>query len=100
MRPEKLSEAEIEVVLEGLTDWVFDNSQQSLHRNFVFKSFSEAWGFMAQMALLAEEMDHHPDWCNSFNRVDVHLKTHDQGGITALDVSMARAMERASVLLA
>tara|TARA_R110002096_G_scaffold136187_4_gene288614 strand:+ start:192 stop:494 length:303 start_codon:yes stop_codon:yes gene_type:complete len=94
MRPEKLTEVDIQITLESLPGWTFDEGQQSLHRSFMFKNFSEAWGFMAQTALLAEKMDHHPDWRNSFNRVEVRLTTHDQGGVTLLDVSMAKAMEK------
>ena len=60
---------------------------------FRFEDFSEAWGFMGRVALLAEKMDHHPEWFNVYNRVDVTLTTHDAGGVTDLDVKMATFMQ-------
>ncbi len=63
-----------------------------LHRHFEFTSFVEAFGFMTRAALLAEKMDHHPEWSNVFNQVDVELSTHDVGGITEFDFELARAM--------
>ena len=61
---------------------------------FRFRAFSEAWGFMARAALVAEKLDHHPEWFNVWNRVEVTLATHDAGGLTALDVQLAQAMDR------
>ena len=61
---------------------------------FRFEDFSEAWGFMGRVALMAEKMDHHPEWFNVYNRVDVTLTTHDAGGVTDLDVKMAAFMEK------
>jgi len=63
---------------------------------FRFEDFSEAWGFMSRIALLAEKLDHHPEWFNVYNRVDVTLTTHDAGGVTELDLKMAEAMEAAA----
>lgn len=65
-----------------------------LRREFTFADFSEAWAFMSRVALLAESSNHHPDWSNSWNRVVVELVSHDLGGITARDVSMAAAISR------
>jgi 4a-hydroxytetrahydrobiopterin dehydratase len=61
-----------------------------LHREFTFKDFSEAWAFMARVALLAEKADHHPDWSNSWNRVVIDLVSHDAGGITERDTTLAQ----------
>ena len=64
-----------------------------LHKGFRFPDFVAAFGFMTRAALVAEAMDHHPEWCNVYNRVEVDLRTHDAGGITALDFELARRME-------
>jgi 4a-hydroxytetrahydrobiopterin dehydratase len=65
---------------------------RALVREFRFADFSEAWGFMARCALMAERMDHHPEWTNVWNRVSVRLTTHDAGGLTEKDFALARAM--------
>ncbi len=85
--PEKLSEAEISQALETLPGWAVQNGK--LRREFEFQDFSEAFGFMTRAALVAESMNHHPEWKNVWNRVVVELSTHDAGGITALDAELA-----------
>lgn len=80
----------LEPIVSDLDGWSLRTHQ--LYRRFEFADFSEAFGFMARCALLAEKMDHHPDWSNVYNTVEVRLSTHDAGGITELDVKMARAM--------
>jgi 4a-hydroxytetrahydrobiopterin dehydratase len=80
MKTEKLSPAEIEERLGHLPDWGLD--QHKLFRHFVFENFIEAFGFMAQVALLAETMNHHPEWSNAWNRVEIYLTSHDAGGIS------------------
>ena len=92
-RPEKLTETEINTALDRLSGWVYSSETKSLSKNFTFKSFSEAWAFMSRCALLAETLNHHPDWSNSYNRVCVTLMTHDRGGVTALDIQLATAMD-------
>ena len=87
MSPEKLSPAEIERRLQALPDWVLD--QHKLYRQFVFRDFVEAFGFMSRVALLAEAMNHHPEWSNVYNREDIHLTSHDAGGISERDFSLA-----------
>ena len=87
MSPEKLSPAEIERRLQALPGWVLD--QHKLYRRFVFRDFVEAFGFMSRVALLAEAMNHHPEWSNVYNRVDIHLTSHDAGGISERDFSLA-----------
>ena len=91
-RPSRLSDAEISDRHASLPGWSYAGGK--LHREFVFSDFSEAFGFMARVALVAEKMDHHPDWSNVWNRVAVALSTHDAGGITALDFELAREMNR------
>ena len=84
-----LKPAEIEAARVRLTGWTLDDSGKKLSRSLKFKDFSEAFGFMARVALLAEKAGHHPDWSNSYNRVDITLSTHDAGGLTQKDVDLA-----------
>ncbi|CTQ32471.1 4a-hydroxytetrahydrobiopterin dehydratase [Jannaschia rubra] len=70
--------------------WTRDGD--AIARRFTFANFSQAWGFMSRVALLAEAADHHPDWRNVWNRVDIRLTTHDAGGLTAKDTDLARAI--------
>ncbi len=89
-RPEKLGEDELRNAVEKLSGWSLENDK--LHREFRFQDFNEAFGFMARVALIAESMDHHPEWFNVWNRVVVDLSTHDAGGVTSLDLELARKM--------
>lgn len=88
-----LSQTEIERALSDLPDWT-RNADGALARSFSFKTFNAAFGFMTRVALLAETAGHHPDWSNSYNRVDIALLTHDKGGITQKDVDLATAIDR------
>ena len=72
-------------------EWREDD--QGLHRTFVFADFSEAWAFMSKVAVLAEEHDHHPDWSNSWNRVDITLISHDKRAVTERDRRLAAAID-------
>lgn len=84
-------------VRDAMTDlpaWALADDGKSISRSFRFRDFGEAFGFMARVALAAEKMDHHPDWANVYNRVDVRLNTHDAGGLTELDLKLARKMDR------
>jgi 4a-hydroxytetrahydrobiopterin dehydratase len=91
-RPPLLSEKDVKARLEAHPAWTIKAGK--LHREFRFAGFSEAFGFMARAALAAEKLDHHPDWTNVWNRVDVSLDTHDAGGITELDFRLAAEMDR------
>ena len=91
-RPTKLSSAEAEQRLSALPGWTNDGGK--LHRTFTFRDFSEAFAFMARVALEAEKLNHHPDWSNAWNRVAVDLTTHDAGGLTELDFRLAAEMNR------
>ena len=90
----KLNDAEISVQLEEISGWTVEN--EKLHREFQFNSFVEAFGFMASVALIAESMNHHPEWFNVYNRVTVDLATHDAGGISALDFELAKKIDALS----
>jgi 4a-hydroxytetrahydrobiopterin dehydratase len=89
----KLSEAERAALLPGLPEWALDTARDGIARNFRFRDFSEAFGFMARVALLAEKADHHPEWSNVWNRVDILLTTHDAGGLSMRDIEMAKAID-------
>ncbi|KAB8316891.1 4a-hydroxytetrahydrobiopterin dehydratase [Tolypothrix campylonemoides VB511288] len=85
-----LSASELGIALQELRGWSIE--QGKLHRQFQFPSFIEAFGFMTSVALVAETMGHHPEWCNIYNRISVDLITHDAGGITMNDIHLARKM--------
>jgi len=87
----KLTDSEIKQHLSQLSGWSLKDGK--LHKTFQFKSFVEAFGFMAKVALAAEAMNHHPEWFNVYNRVTVDLTTHDLGGISTFDVELARKMD-------
>ena len=89
-RPKPLSSEEIERRLCELEGWTLAGGK--LHREFKFANFIEAFAFMTGAALVAEKMDHHPEWSNVYNRVVVDLTTHDAGGLTDLDFGLAAAM--------
>lgn len=90
----KLNDAEINAQLEEISGWTVEN--EKLHKEFQFDSFVEAFGFMARVALIAESMNHHPEWFNVYNRVTVDLATHDAGGISALDFEVAEKIDALS----
>lgn len=98
-RPTPLGESELSAAVADLPGWEVVDGQ--LHRELRFRDFATAFGFMAAAATVAEKLDHHPDWSNSWAKVVVDLSTHDAGGITELDVQLARRMsELAAPLLA
>lgn len=94
MAREKLGAAAVAEALAALEGWSLAADGNSISRTFVFRNFSEAFGFMTRCALAAEKLDHHPDWSNSYKSVDVTLSTHDAGGLTQLDFDLARRMNR------
>lgn len=85
-----------ETALKGLDGWRAAEGRDALVKSFRFKDFNAAFGFMTRVALLAEKMDHHPEWSNVYNRVEVLLATHEAGGVTERDVKMARFMDAAA----
>jgi 4a-hydroxytetrahydrobiopterin dehydratase len=90
---EQLSDDERAAVLDELDEWDYDEARDALTRRFAFADFSQAFAFMTRVALLAEKADHHPEWSNVYNRVDIVLTTHDAGGLSTRDIAMARAIE-------
>ncbi len=89
----KLSPKEREDALKTLPHWTSEKSRDAISRTFVFRDFNAAFGFMARVALLAEKMDHHPEWSNVYKTVNVTLSTHDAGGVTEKDIALAKAMD-------
>jgi 4a-hydroxytetrahydrobiopterin dehydratase len=92
MRHAALDEPAIAALLAALPGWV--RKGDTIERTFAFADFSEAWGFMARVALIAEKMDHHPNWSNVYKQVHIALTTHDSGGLTAKDRMLAEAIDR------
>jgi 4a-hydroxytetrahydrobiopterin dehydratase len=90
---EQLDDEERAEALDKLDEWDFDEARDAITRSFLFADFSEAFAFMTRVALLAEVRDHHPEWSNVWNRVDILLTTHDAGGLSQRDVDMAEAID-------
>lgn len=91
---EQLTEAERRAALAKLPGWRMVEGRDAIQKTFTFKDFNQAFGFMARVALVAEKMDHHPEWSNVYKTVDVTLSSHDAGGLTERDVKLAAAMDR------
>jgi len=91
---EKLTGDARKAALAKLDGWSEVKGRDAIAKKFVFKNFSEAFGFMTRAALMAEKLDHHPEWSNVYKTVEVTLSTHDAGGVTELDVKLAEAMNR------
>ena len=93
-RPEKLTAEARKTALAKLSGWSEAAGRDAIAKKFVFKDFNAAFGFMTRAALIAEKMDHHPEWFNVYKTVEVTLSTHDAGGVTELDVQLAGAMDK------
>ncbi|MBJ6611148.1 MAG: 4a-hydroxytetrahydrobiopterin dehydratase [Candidatus Thiothrix moscowensis] len=89
---DKLTDDALADILQGLPGWVL--RENKLHRVLTFADFVEAFGFMAQVALVAERMNHHPEWCNVYKTVAISLTTHDAGGLTGKDIALAQEINR------
>ena len=93
-RPQKIG---ADAALQRLSGWAkLEGDRDAISKTFRFKDFNSAFGFMSRVALLAEKLDHHPEWCNVYNRVEVVLATHDANGVTELDVTLAAFMDQAA----
>jgi 4a-hydroxytetrahydrobiopterin dehydratase len=91
---DKLTGNTRKTALGKLSGWSEVDGRDAISRTFKFADFNEAFGFMARAALIAEKLDHHPEWFNVYNKVEVTLSTHDAGGVTERDVKLAEAMDR------
>jgi len=92
--PEKLNPARVAAANQELTNWTLGQTPQSLSRSLEFVDFKQAFAFMTRVALLAEELGHHPEWFNVYKRVDITLSTHDCDGLSELDLRMARSIDQ------
>jgi 4a-hydroxytetrahydrobiopterin dehydratase len=88
---EKYNQDEIDKNLQNFTGWEYKNN--AVERSFLFKDFSEAFGFMTRVALIAETLEHHPDWSNVYNKVTMRLSTNDAGGVTEKDFAFVKKVE-------
>lgn len=93
MAVSKLDDAARAAALANLPQWTYDAEAQGIRRNLRFADFAEAFGFMARVAIIAEKADHHPEWFNVYNRVEILLTTHDAGGLSQRDIDMATAID-------
>src|SRR5476649_2830467 len=91
---QKLTAAARKTALEKLAGWSEVSGRDAITKKFTFKDFNEAFGFMTRAALVAEKLDHHPEWFNVYKTVEVTLATHDAGGVTELDIKLAEAMNK------
>lgn len=89
-----LSESELDQALNGLEGWAKVPEREAIAKEFKFKNFNQAFGFMTRAAMICEQLDHHPEWFNVYNKVQVTLTTHSTGGISELDIKLARAMDQ------
>lgn len=93
MAVQGLTRNEAQVLVGALDGWAFTRDGDAIGRTFEFGDFSQAFAFMTQVALVAEKMDHHPEWSNVYNKVQIELTTHDADGLSMLDMKMARTIE-------
>jgi 4a-hydroxytetrahydrobiopterin dehydratase len=91
---QKLAAESRKAALARLSGWSEVSGRDAISKTFTFKNFNEAFGFMTRAALVAEKMDHHPEWSNVYKTVNVTMSTHDAGGLTELDVKLAEAMDK------
>lgn len=94
----RIPDAEADAALAHLPGWTRNAERSAISKAFRFRDFNQAWGFMTRVALLAEKLDHHPEWFNVWNRVDITLTTHDAGGLSDRDLQMAIAIEKVATL--
>ena len=93
MAAEKLTDEALQSALAGLDRWALDDAGNGIEKMYQFEDFNAAFGFMSRAALKAEQLNHHPEWFNVWNRVEVRLSTHDAGGVTSLDIALAGFMD-------
>ncbi len=94
MSAEKLNDTEREAGLAELEGWNLVDGRDAMSKTFTFRNFNEAFGWMSRVALAAEKMDHHPEWFNVYKTVEVTLSTHSVGGLSSLDIKLAKMMDK------
>ena len=92
----RLTDAEVSALLSEFPDWTLREDGKAIVRTFRFADFNEAFGFMTRVAIYADKADHHPEWFNVYNRVEVRLTTHDAGGLTERDIALATVADAAA----
>jgi 4a-hydroxytetrahydrobiopterin dehydratase len=97
MENARLTTAEIATMLSGLDGWAELHGRQAIGKSLKFANFREAFAFMGEVALMAEKIDHHPEWTNVWNKVDIVLSTHSANGLTGLDEKLAKAIDKAAL---
>ena len=97
---DRLGAEEREAALAALTEWSLDEARDAIRRSFRFRDFAQAFAFMTAVALAAEKANHHPEWSNVWNKVDILLTTHEAGGLTRRDVDLAMRIDRLAASLA
>ncbi|RHY34057.1 hypothetical protein DYB32_001180 [Aphanomyces invadans] len=95
--PKRLTSTERSLGLAKIPDWKVVEGRDAIYRRFDFKDFNEAWGFMSRAALVAEQTNHHPEWFNVYNRVDVTLSTHDCNGLSQNDINFATKLDEFAI---
>ena len=91
----RLNDQQIRTALTELSEWSYvSGDPDSIKKDFKFKNFSQAWAFISRVALLAEKQDHHPEWSNVYNKVSMTLTTHDAGGVSEKDFTLAKAIDK------
>lgn len=93
MAVSKLNDEDRIAALNQVPQWTYDRDSGGIRRTLTFGDFAQAFGFMTRIAILAEKADHHPEWFNVYNRVDIHLTTHDADGLSQRDIAMAKAID-------
>jgi len=93
----RLNAAERTAAIKQVPQWKLAEEKDAISRQFKFRNFNQAFGFMTQVALQAEKLNHHPEWFNVYSTLDVKLTTHDVGGLTELDIKLAKFMDRAAM---
>jgi 4a-hydroxytetrahydrobiopterin dehydratase len=94
---EKLDGAARAEALKGLHGWTEVAGRDAIKKSFQFRTFADAWGFMSKVALAAEKMDHHPEWFNVYNKVEITLSTHDARGLSRRDIDLAKTIDKLAV---
>ena len=97
MQVSRLDDTSRDAAMQQLPQWTYDADTKGIRRSVRFDDFAEAFGFMTRIAILAEKADHHPEWFNVYNRVDILLTTHDAGGLSQRDVNLATAIDAITV---
>jgi 4a-hydroxytetrahydrobiopterin dehydratase len=96
MENARLSDSQVDEMLAGIDSWSKLHGRQAIGKSLKFSNFREAFAFMGEVALMAEKIDHHPEWTNVWNKVDIVLSTHSANGLTRLDEKLARAIDKAA----